>query len=600
MSEQELTMMMDEKPRDEAASNNAVRKHNANERAIDDFVETIESLDGRANELIENQHPASDIITSKRSHLQRAYAALKELARERRMKMDEILRLYMLSREIDDVEAWIAEREAVAGSHELGQDLEHVMLLQERFADFVRETESIGQEKVAGCNEICDRLISAGHSDAAAIAQWKDAINEAWTDLVELMDTRTQHLQVSYERHKFLQDCRDTLQRINEKSEAVPEDVGVDAKTAQLFRRKHDAFVSEVHAIEAEVLSLQERAVGLLAQYAADKADEVRDWERKVVDAWNNLQTRLKQRQLQLMDADDLYRFFNVARDLMAWMEEITSQMAKSEKPRDVSGVELLISNHQSLKAEIDSRDENFYIFNSLGKGLLDRLHSHSEEIRKRLMEVAVQRGLMVEKWEERWEDFRILLEIYKWAREASLAEAWLIANEPYLQSTDVGDTLEAVEKLIRRHEAFEKSAAAQEPRFTTVSRTTQFEIREKQRRQEQEFLAQHPDATLPGAQRPGRERFIEDFMYPPQGQQASGRKHAATLQSPGAPYATSTATPTPSTAHGAHPGGKAFYFFYMVANRAWLHFVCCLCHLFLVLFDKREHFRDEGGYIFY
>lgn len=32
----------------------------------------------------------------------------------------------MLNREIEDIEQWIAEREVVAGSHELGQDYEHV------------------------------------------------------------------------------------------------------------------------------------------------------------------------------------------------------------------------------------------------------------------------------------------------------------------------------------------------------------------------------------------------------------------------------------------------------------------------------------------
>lgn len=37
-----------------------------------------------------------------------------------------MLKLYVLNREIDDLMQWIAEREIVAGSHELGQDFEHV------------------------------------------------------------------------------------------------------------------------------------------------------------------------------------------------------------------------------------------------------------------------------------------------------------------------------------------------------------------------------------------------------------------------------------------------------------------------------------------
>lgn len=48
---------------------------------------------------------------------------------------------------------------------------------------------------------------------------------------------------------------------------------------------------------------------------------------------------------------------------------------------RDVSGVDLLINNHQSLKAEIDAREENFAICINLGKALLERNHYRSDEV---------------------------------------------------------------------------------------------------------------------------------------------------------------------------------------------------------------------------
>jgi spectrin beta len=46
-----------------------------------------------------------------------------------------------------------------------------------------------------------------------------------------------------------------------------------------------------------------------------------------------------------------------------------------------VSGVELLMNNHQSLKAEVDAREENFTICINLGKDLLDRKHYRSDEV---------------------------------------------------------------------------------------------------------------------------------------------------------------------------------------------------------------------------
>lgn len=72
----------------------------------------------------------------------------------------------------------------------------------------------MGQERVARANDICDQLIAAEHTDAASVAEYKDTVNEAWTDLLELIDTRTQMLQASFELHKFYHDCKDILERI--------------------------------------------------------------------------------------------------------------------------------------------------------------------------------------------------------------------------------------------------------------------------------------------------------------------------------------------------------------------------------------------------
>lgn len=62
---------------------------------------------------------------------------------------------------------------------------------------------------------------------------------------------------------------------------------------------------------------------------------------------------------------------------------------------------------------------------------------------------------------------------MYQFARDAAVAEAWLIAQEPYLLSRELGHTIDEVDQLIKKHESFEKSAAAQEERFTALERLT-------------------------------------------------------------------------------------------------------------------------------
>ena len=67
-------------------------------------------------------------------------------------------------------------------------------MLMQKFEDFKQDTTNIGNERLAKTNEVCDQLIGTGHSDAATIAQHKDTVNEAWANLLELMNTRIQVL----------------------------------------------------------------------------------------------------------------------------------------------------------------------------------------------------------------------------------------------------------------------------------------------------------------------------------------------------------------------------------------------------------------------
>uniref|UniRef100_A0A2I9LPS6 Spectrin beta chain n=1 Tax=Centruroides hentzi TaxID=88313 RepID=A0A2I9LPS6_9SCOR len=486
MSEQELYMMVDDRGKDEISAQNLMKKHESLENAVEDYAETVRLLGEVAKQLVSSEHPESDQIAIRQSQVDKLYAGLKDLALERRAKLEEALKLFCLNREVDDLMQWIQERELVAGSHELGQDYDHVTMLRDRFKEFARDTEVIGTERVAIVNESADFQIASGHSDSATIAQWKDALNEAWADLLELIDTRTQMLAASWQLHRFFHDCKDVYGRILEKQNAMSDELGRDAVSVSSLQRKHAGFEHDLQTLGTAVQQIQEESAKLQTAYAGEKAKEITNREAEVVGAWQKLLAMCEARRSKLADTGDLFRFLNMVRDLMLWMEDVVRQMNTSEKPRDVSGVELLMNNHQSLKAEIDAREDNLSTCINLGKELLARNHYASNEIKEKLLALTNQRTSMMDRWEERWEHLQLILEVYQFARDAAVAEAWLVAQEPYLLSQELGHTIDEVEQLIKKHEAFEKSATAQEERFAALERLTTFELKELKRREEE------------------------------------------------------------------------------------------------------------------
>ena len=83
-----------------------------------------------------------------------------------------------------------------------------------------------------------------------------------------------------------------------------------------------------------QVQQVQEESAKLIVAYSGDKAIEIQDREAEVVNAWRNLQIHVDTRKNSLSDAGDLYRFFNMVRDLLLWMKDMDVQMSTQEKPR--------------------------------------------------------------------------------------------------------------------------------------------------------------------------------------------------------------------------------------------------------------------------
>lgn len=134
-------------------------------------------------------------------------------------------------------------------------------MLRDKFREFARDTSTIGQERVDGVNALADDLIESGHPENASVAEWKDGLNEAWADLLELIDTRTQMLAASYELHRFHQDAMEVLGRIKEKREGIPSDLGRDLNTVQHLHRQHNTFENDIQALSGQVSQLLIRRI---------------------------------------------------------------------------------------------------------------------------------------------------------------------------------------------------------------------------------------------------------------------------------------------------------------------------------------------------
>uniref|UniRef100_A0A673NGX6 Spectrin beta chain, non-erythrocytic 4-like n=1 Tax=Sinocyclocheilus rhinocerous TaxID=307959 RepID=A0A673NGX6_9TELE len=447
LSGQKLQVLNEEKGNDEASTLRLLKEQLALEQTVENYAETVSSLSQQCRRMLELGHPDSEQITKQQAHIDRLYVSLKDLVEQRKTKLEQQYWLYQLKREVEALEKWISEREAVASSTELGQDLEHVTALQSSFTQFSTETRAVGQKQMDSVNKMVNEMIDCSHSDAATIAEWKDGLNESWADLLELMETRSQMLAASYQLHKFFTDCQEVLVQIEGKMRQLPEVRSCQVSSANpgTLQRLLHSFEHSLQLLVSQVRQLQENAAQLRAIYAGEKADAIFSREQEVMQAWKELLVACEGSRVQVTTVTDKIQFFAVVRELSMWMDGIMGQIGSTDDARDLSVLEGMMSQHQNLKSKIDNKSKNFV---------------HCVEMGKMLLAARNPALYLCPSAQQRLQSTQL----------GSVEQSWLTIKEPITPNTrEEGGGTDEVEELIRRHEAFRKAASTWKDHFNSL-----------------------------------------------------------------------------------------------------------------------------------
>nr|XP_031363424.1 spectrin beta chain, non-erythrocytic 1 [Lonchura striata domestica] len=135
--------------------------------------------------------------------------------------------------------------------------------------------------------------------------------------------------------------------------------------------------------------------------------------EGAVAAAWAELRGRCQRRRRLLGDSVEQFRFLRAARDLRLWMDGVHLQLQLSQE----------------------------------------------------LAELQERRRDIGERWQDKLEWLQTVLEVLVFGRDAATAEAWLASREPLARAPELGSSLAEAETLLKRHQSFQKAAAAWDER---------------------------------------------------------------------------------------------------------------------------------------
>jgi spectrin alpha len=465
---EKLQTASDESYKDPSNLQGKLQKHEAFEAEVAAHRNSIVSLNNAGDEMIKANHFASTSIKARLDSLGGLWQTLLSKSQEKGKRLVWALKRVQFMREADEVSSWITDKEPVASSEELGNDLEHVEVLQKKFGDFQKDL-AANEARVSQVNTSAQRLANEKHPDIEAITARLQSLNNSWEKLKELSQLRNEKLNGAHEIQRFNRDADETKGWISEKDTALSsDDYGRDLASVQALQRKHEGLERDLAALEDKVGNLGEEAVRLQMKHS-DNADQIAAKQAEIVGNWEALRHKAASRKGKLDDSFKLQRFTGDHRDLVSWMSDMKTQLSADDLAGDVAGAEALLERHQEHRGEIDAREDLFKSTTQFGQSLVQAGHYANEEIKEKLIQLAEDKASLSALWEERRKQFDQCMDLQLFKREAEQNEAWMAKQETFLANEDVGDSLDSVEVLIKKHEDFEKSLAAHEEKIKSL-----------------------------------------------------------------------------------------------------------------------------------
>ncbi|XP_063288681.1 spectrin alpha chain, non-erythrocytic 1 isoform X6 [Pelobates fuscus] len=466
--QEKLQIASDENYKDPTNLQGKLQKHQAFEAEVQANAGAIVKLDETGNLMISEGHFSSETIRTRLVELHRLWELLLLKMREKGIKLQQAQKLVQYLRECEDVMDWINDKEAIVTSEELGQDLEHVEVLQKKFEEFQTDL-AAHEERVNEVNQFASKLAQEEHPELELIKTKQDEVNTAWQRLKGLALQRQGKLFGAAEVQRFNRDVDETIGWIREKEQLMAsDDFGRDLASVQALLRKHEGLERDLAALEEKVKALCTESDRLQQSHPLN-AVQIQAKGEELIANWDQIRTIAAERHTRLNDSYKLQRFLADFRDLTSWVTEMKALINADELANDVAGAEALLDRHQEHKGEIDAHEDSFKSADEAGNALLNAGHYASDEVREKLTILSEERTALLELWELRRQQYEQCMDLQLFYRDTEQVDNWMSKQEAFLLNEDLGDSLDSVEALLKKHEDFEKSLSAQEEKITAL-----------------------------------------------------------------------------------------------------------------------------------
>lgn len=446
-----------------------IKKHEDFDKAISGHEEKIAALRVLADQLIAQNHYASKLIDDKRQQVYDRWCHLKEGLIEKRSRLGDEQTLQQFSRDADEIENWIAEKLQLA-TEESYKDPSNIQSKHQKHQAFEAELAANAdriQSVLAMGGNLIDKKQCSGSEDA--VQKRLTQIADQWEYLTHKTTEKSMKLKEANKQRTYIAAVKDLDFWLGEvESLLTSEDAGKDLASVQNLMKKHQLVEADIQAHADRIKDMNNQADSLVESGQFDSAG-IQEKRQSINERYERICNLAAHRQARLNEALTLHQFFRDIADEESWIKEKKLLVGSDDYGRDLTGVQNLKKKHKRLEAELASHEPAIQAVQEAGEKLMDVSNLGVPEIEQRLKALNQAWAELKNLAATRGQKLDESLTYQQFLAQVEEEEAWITEKQQLLSVEDYGDSMAAVQGLLKKHDAFETDFAAHRDRGSLI-----------------------------------------------------------------------------------------------------------------------------------
>ncbi|XP_035467370.2 spectrin beta chain, non-erythrocytic 5 isoform X2 [Scophthalmus maximus] len=444
-----------------------LQKHQVFEAEILAHGEIISSVLQAGEELVSLRRPRAEQVKRSAGALRLHWEELKKAVAARGKALEDKRDFLEFLQKVEEVEAWIRQKEVMVNVGDVGKDYEHGVQLLKRLGEFRGGGDgeaTVDDAHVTAIDRLAARLVRRQSADElATVRQRRQRLNDRWSKFHGDLAAYKRKLEAALVIHALVRELEEVRDRANEKMLLLQgQGCGSDVESVENLIRRHEETEREAGVIQERSKALEEEAASRDLKAPSAMSDKLRNKQTEAQEALRSLDKEVKHRKEQLQEAHQLQLFKANQRLLLDWSVKQSKEMSEKVLPKTRAEAERLILEHQDWKTEITARAERIDSVRDFGLGLIRSGHRSKAEIQTALKQLEVAKAGLDRAWVERSRTLEQARTLQVFFTSVEQCESWLSNKEAFLSNQDQGSSVTEVETLQRKHSQFEESVQAQ------------------------------------------------------------------------------------------------------------------------------------------